>query len=196
MLLKDPLKNGKNKKKIDLFDLYIQRINKTIKSLITTNKWLYNYQYAGIISSQIPNSKIIYCFRNPLDNILSIYRTNFAKDNEYSSSLVDCAKIYLDHRRIMKKYKKRFPENIYNLNYDLLVKNPDKEIKSLINWLGWNWNKSYLKPHLSKRSVFTASDVQIRSKINSESIGGWKNYKEMLQPAIEIISQDDEYRNL
>ena len=189
-------KEWKEQKKIDLFDLYIQRINKTIKSLITTNKWLYNYQYAGIISSQIPNSKIIYCFRNPLDNILSIYRTNFAKDNEYSSSLVDCAKIYLDHRRIMKKYKKRFPENIYNLNYDLLVKNPDKEIKSLINWLGWNWNKSYLKPHLSKRSVFTASDVQIRSKINSESIGGWKNYKEMLQPAIEIISQDDEYRNL
>jgi len=96
----------------------------------------------------------------------------------------------------MKKYKKRFPKNIYNSNYDLFVKNPNKEIKSLINWLGWNWNKSYLKPHLSKRSVFTASDEQIRSKINSESIGGWQNYKEMLQPAIEIITQDEEYRNL
>ena len=182
------------KGKVDLVDLYTQRINRKIKSCITTNKWLYNYQYAGIISSQIPNSKIIHCYRNPLDNILSIYRTNFAKDNEYSSSLIDCAIIYLDHKRIMNEYKKRFPENIYNLNYDLLVQNPDKEIKSLINWLGWKWNKGYLKPHLSKRSVFTASDVQIRSKINSKSIGGWKNYKEMLKPAIEIISKDDEYK--
>ena len=182
------------KGKVDLVDLYTQRINRKIKSCITTNKWLYNYQYAGIISSQIPNSKIIHCYRNPLDNILSIYRTNFAKDNEYSSSLIDCAIIYLDHKQIMKEYKKRFPENIYDLNYDLLVKNPDKEIKSLINWLGWKWNKAYLKPHLSKRSVFTASDVQIRSKINSKSIGGWKNYKEMLKPAIEIISKDDEYK--
>ena len=184
------------KRKVDLVDLYLQRINKTSKSHITTNKWLYNYQYAGIISSQIPNSKIIHCYRNPLDNILSIYRTNFAKDNEYSSSLIDCAIIYLNHKQIMKKYKKRFPENIYDLNYDLLVKNPDKEIKSLINWLGWEWNKAYLNPHLSKRSVFTASDVQIRSKINSKSIGGWKNYKEMLKPAIKIITQDDEYKNL
>jgi len=190
-------KEWKEKKgKVDLVDLYMQRINKKLKSHITTNKWLYNYQYAGIISSQIPNSKIIHCFRNPLDNILSIYRTNFAKDNEYSSSLIDCAIIYLDHKKIMREYKKRFPENIYELNYDLLVKNPDKEIKSLINWLGWKWNKAYLNPHLSKRSVFTASDVQIRSKINSKSIGGWKNYKEMLKPAIKIITQDDEYKNL
>ena len=181
------------KGKVALVDLYMQRINKEFKSHITTNKWLYNYQYAGIIASQIPNSKIIHCYRNPLDNILSIYRTNFAKDNEYSSSLIDCAIIYLDHMQIMKEYKKRFPENIYDLNYDLLVKNPNQEIKSLINWLGWKWNKAYLKPHLSKRSVFTASDVQIRSKINSKSIGGWKNYKEMLKPAIEIITKIDKY---
>ena len=190
-------KEWKEKKgKVPLFDLYIQRVNKELKSHITTNKWLYNYQYAGIIARQIPNSKIIHCYRNPLDNILSIYRTNFAKDNEYSSSLIDCAIIYLDHEKVMKEYKKKFPQNIYNLNYDLLVQNPDKEIKSLINWLGWKWNKAYLNPHLSKRSVFTASDVQIRSKINSKSLGGWKNYKEMLKPVIKIITKNDKYKDL
>ena len=186
----------KNKEKGDLIDLYLQRINKKIKSDITTNKWLYNYQYAGIISTQIPNSKIIHCYRNPLDNILSMYRANFPDGNEYTSSLVDCAEVYLDQKRVMYEYKKRFRENIYDLNYELLVKNPDEEIKCLINWLGWEWNKSYLKPHLNQRSVMTASDVQVRSKINSKSIGVWKNYKEMLIPAIEILVQDDEYKNL
>ena len=39
----------------------------------TTNKWLFNYQYAGIIAKAIPNSKIIHCYRNPLDNMLSMY---------------------------------------------------------------------------------------------------------------------------
>ena len=183
------------KKKVDLIDLYLQRINK-IKSNITTNKWLYNYQYAGIISSQIPNSKIIHCYRNPLDNILSIFRANFTKGNQYSSSLVDCAIIYLDQKRVMNEYKRRFQENIYNLNYDLLVKNPNEEIKLLINWLGWEWNKSYLSPHLNNRAVYTASDVQVRSKINPKSINGWKNYEEMLKPAIEILTQDDDYKKL
>ena len=186
----------KNKKKVDLIDLYLQRINKKLNLNITTNKWLYNYQYAGIISTQIPNSKIIHCYRNPLDNILSIYRANFPDGNEYTSSLVDCAHIYLDQKRVMNEYKKRFRENIYDLNYELLVKNPDKEIKCLINWLGWKWNKSYLEPHLNQRSVFTASDVQVRSKINSKSIGGWKNYKEMLKPAMKILIQDNEFKDL
>ena len=78
----------------------------------------------------------------------------------------------------------------------MLVKNPERVIKSLIQWLGWKWNNSYLKPHLNKRLVFTASDVQIRSKIHAKSIDGWKNYKEMLKPAIEIITKEDEYENL
>ena len=185
----------KNKEKIDLSDLYLQKINK-IKSDITTNKYLYNYQYAGIISTQIPNSKIIHCYRNPLDNILSIYRANFPMGNEYTSSLVDCAQIYLDQKRVMNEYKKRYRENIYDLDYELLVKNPDEEIKFLIQWLGWKWDKSYLKPHLNQRSVITASDIQVRSKINSKSIGGWKNYKEMLKPVFEILTQDDDYKNL
>ena len=185
----------KNKEKVDLIDLYLQRINK-IKSDITSNKWLYNYQYAGKISTQIPNSKIIHCYRNPLDNILSIYRANFPMGNEYTSSLVDCAHIYLDQKRVMNEYKKRYRENIYDLDYELLVKNPDEEIKFLIKWLGWKWDKSYLKPHLNQLSVFTASDVQVRSKIHSKSIGSWKNYKEMLKPVFEILTQDDEYKNL
>ena len=55
------------------------------------------------------------------------------------------------------------------------VRNPYdiKEIKALIKWLNWEWNNSYLSPHLNKRSVSTASNVQVRYPINSNSIGGW-----------------------
>ncbi len=188
-------------KKIDqestLANIYLRRIRDYTNELnITTNKWLYNYQYTGIISSQIPNTKIIHCFRNPLDNILSIYRANFSNGNEYSSSLVDCTKIYLDQEEIMIKYKKRFRSKIYDLNYDSLVGDPNKEIKSLISWLGWQWNNSYLSPHLNPRSVSTASTVQVRSPINSNSVGGWKNYIDMLKPSIEILNQTDRYCNL
>ena len=55
-----------------LTDIYWNKISKYTENFnITTNKWLYNYQYAGIISREIKNAKIIHCFRNPLDNILS-----------------------------------------------------------------------------------------------------------------------------
>ena len=77
----------------------------------------------------------------------------------------------------------------------MLVSNPNQEIKSLISWLGWKWNDSYLKPHLNQRAVSTRSNVEIRSPINSKSVNGWKNYKEMLKPAIEILTQTDRYRD-
>ena len=190
----EDLKNSKQD--INLTELYIKKLKNKTKLKITTNKNLYNYQYSGIIANQIPNAKIIHCFRNPLDNILSIYRANFSIGNEYSSSLVDCAKVYLDQENIMSEYKNRFQAKIYSLNYDSLVVNPNQEIKSLLSWLGWKWNDSYLSPHLNPRPVLTASSVQVRSPINSKSINGWKNYKKMLKPAIEIITQIDRYKDL
>ena len=190
------LEQKKINKVLTLSQLYRKKSNNNNEFKITTNKCLHNYQYSGIIVQNIANAKIIHCFRNPLDNILSIYRAHFAKGHEYSSSLIDCARVYLDQEKIMTEYKNRFRSNIYDLDYDKLVNNPKDEIKSLISWLGWEWDDSYLTPHLNPRSVLTASNVQVRSPINSKSIGGWKNYKEMLKPAIEIIIQADKYQNL
>ena len=179
-----------------LSEIYYKKLEITNKKSIITNKWLFNYQYAGIIAKAIPNSKIIHCYRNPLDNILSIYRAHFGKGNHFSSSLVDSAKVYSDQEEIMSTYKKEFNNYIYTLNYDELVTNPSGEIKSLISWLGWEWNDLYLSPHLNNRIVSTRSNVQVRSPINSKSLGGWENYKMMLKPAIEIISKKEKYKDL
>ncbi len=186
----------KSEQEINLAKLYWKKINNKTKLNITTNKNLFNYQFTGIIANRIPNAKIIHCFRHPLDNILSIYRAHFAGGNEYSSSLVDSAKVYLDQEELMTEYKNRFGSKIYDLNYDKLVSNPNQEIKLLISWLGWKWEDKYLSPHLNARSVTTASNVQVRSPINTKSLGGWKNYKEMLRPAIEILTKTDKYKKL
>ena len=143
-ILEKAFKKSRNLNQIiSLTDLYIQEINQITKRFsITSNKWLYNYQYAGIIAKEILNSKIIHCFRNPLDNILSIFRAHFAPGNEYSSSLVDTAKVYIDQEAVMTEYKNRFRSKIYDLNYDSLVTNPNEEIKSLISWLDWQWKNT------------------------------------------------------
>ena len=187
----------KTGQKLSLADLYWKGLSEIVGDFdITTNKMLYNYQYVGYILDQIPNSKIIHCFRNPLDNILSIFRAHFANGNEFSSSLIDCAKVYLDQDNIMTEFKTRFQTAIYDLNYDLLVREPRKEIKSLIDWLAWDWNESYLLQHLNLRPVSTASNIQIRSPINSKSIGGWKNYKNMLLPAIKVLEKSKKHKEI
>ena len=190
---KNPLKMSIN----DLESIYIQKVKKIFrKECITTNKNLLNFVYSRLISNEFPNAKIVYCFRNPLDNILSLYRANFRFGMRFSSSIEESAKIYIYHENLMKKFIDDSPHNIFPVEYEKITKYPELEIKKLILWLGFDWNESYLNPHLSKRNVSTASDTQIRTPINTNSIGGWKNYKELLKPAIDILKEKKKYKNI
>tara|TARA_B100000945_G_scaffold59006_1_gene43804 strand:+ start:2928 stop:4778 length:1851 start_codon:yes stop_codon:yes gene_type:complete len=182
----------------NLQEIYLNKIKYICKKKVfkTTNKWLSNYQYVGILTKLLPSAKIIHIYRNPLDNILSIYRAHFSKGYSYSSSLEDVAKVWMHHDQIMNEYKTLYRPYIYDLNYDNLVSDSSNEIKKLISWLGWDWEDFYLKPHTNNRSVSTASHVQVRSPITAKSVGSWKNYQQLLLPAISIISKNKKYKDL
>ena len=159
---------------------------------LTTNKMLSNYMHIPHIVSKLEHSKVIYTFRNPLDNILSMYRAKFTGiGNEYSSSLIDSATYYMHHFKIMSFYKKKYKKHIYFLNYDKLVNKPNEEIKKLLNWLGFSWNENYLKPYENKQGFFTASNVQVRSPINNKSVGGWGKYPKIMDEALQVFKRNN-----
>ena len=171
----------------DVYDSYQRKvIHQYRSSAIYTDKNLFNYMYCPIISNFFPNAKIINCVRNPLDNILSIYRANFL-NQPFSFSLPDISNLYIHYFETMEEYKNKYGANIYDYYYEDLAENPNDVIPKIIGWLNWEWNEKYLTPHQNKRNVFTASSAQIRKKFYSSSIGIWKEYKELLEPAIEII---------
>ena len=177
----------KTKDLIEVKDFYKQRVMLiNSKKKIFTDKNLFNFLYCPIIYKFFPNSRIIHCKRNPLDNILSIYRTNFLNQS-FSSSLKDITDLYLYHMKIMNEYKSKFGSTIYSYDHDEVVKNPKETIQYLINWLEWEWNDKYLSPQNSKRSVFTASSAQVREKINSQSSGYWKKYENLLKPVSDLF---------
>jgi len=186
--LGESLKETKNIENV--YDLYQKKVSNQYKSSsIYTDKNLFNYIYCPIISNFFPEAKIINCIRNPLDNILSIYRANFINQS-FSFSLPDIANLYIHYFETMEDYKIKYGENIYDYYYEDLIDNPNEIIPEIINWLGWDWHEKYLSPHKNKRNVFTASSAQIREKFYSSSIGIWREYKELLEPAIEIIKKN------
>ena len=174
----------------DIHKFYEEKvINKFKSSIIYTDKNLFNYMYCPIISTFFPKAKIINCTRNPLDNILSMYRANFL-NQPFSFSLRDISNLYVHYFETMEEYKTKYSESIFDYNYEELIKNPNKVIPEIINWLNWEWNEKYLSPHENKRNVVTASSAQIRKKFYSSSIGIWKEYKNLMEPAIEIINSN------
>ena len=183
--LEESVKETKNIENV--FEKYHKKVNNQYKSSsIYTDKNLFNYIYCPIIANYFPEAKIINCIRNPLDNILSIYRANFLNQT-FSFSLPDIANLYIHYFETMQEYKIKYGKNIYDYYYEDLIDSPSKIIPEIINWLNWDWDEKYLSPHENKRNVFTASSAQIRQKFYSSSIGIWKEYKNLLDPAIEII---------
>ena len=108
-------------------------------------------------------------------------------NQSFSSSLKDITELYLYHLELMEDYKKKFSSIIYLYDHDSVVRDPKKNIQSLINWLEWEWDEKYLSPQINNRSVFTASSAQIRQKINSNTSGYWKKYENLLKPVSELF---------
>ena len=125
------------------------------------------------------------------DNFLDMY--SFLKI-PFSTNIKEITEMYLHHYDLMKFYSKTYSKNLFVYNYDDVVMNPSLEIKKIIDWLGWEWNEEYTAPHKNKRSVFTASSEQVRNPIHSKSLRGWKKYEDLLEPAIELISNNNDLK--
>jgi len=187
--LEESLKETEDLTKIN--DTYSKKIlNINSFNNIFTDKNLFNFLYCPIIYRFFPNSRIIHCTRNPLDNVLSIYRTNFINQS-FSSSLNDIAKLYKYHMELMDEYKTQFNSIIYSYDHDQVVQNPEDSIRKLIDWLNWEWDEKYLSPQKNKRNVFTASSAQVRKEINNQSINYWEKYKQLLKPLSSVFPTYD-----
>ena len=159
------------------------------KYTYTTDKQLYNFLYINHIATHMPAAKIIHCRRNPMDNILSMFRSNLSAGNNYKANLEDSAKVLVAQEQAMQIHKRRYPEKIFTYDYDHFVNAPEENLRKLLRWLDLEFNESYLHPEKSTRSVNTASVMQARKPISNKSVGGWKNYETLLKPAFKIIQE-------
>lgn len=60
----------------------------------------------GFIASHMPAAKIIHCRRNPMDNILSMYRSNLSSSSSYTANIEDAAKVLIAQEQAMQIQKK------------------------------------------------------------------------------------------
>ncbi|WP_186479896.1 tetratricopeptide repeat-containing sulfotransferase family protein [Synechococcus sp. NOUM97013] len=174
----------------DLNEVYsqLEPINNT-QHKYTTDKQLYNFIYINWITAHMPSAKIIHCRRNPMDNILSMYRSNLTTGNNYTANLEDSAKVLVAQEKAIQINKKRYPEKIFTFDYDQFVNAPEDNLRKLLRWLDLDFDDNYLHPEKSTRSVNTASVIQARKPIRNKSVGGWKNYETLLKPALKLIQE-------
>ena len=141
----------------------------------------HNFVLIGLINLILPEAKIIYCKRDPIDNCFSLYSHKFTElSHQYSYNQKVLAQYYKLHVSLMNEWIKNYGRSIFVLDNEELVNNQEDISKQLIDFCDLEWEDECLNFHKSNRQVRTASIEQVRQPINKKSIGAWKNYEKYL----------------
>ncbi len=167
------------KKMGEEYILLMNRISKNSKR--TTDKLPANFLNIGLIKLILPKSKIIHCYRNPKDNIFSIFKNHFPGGKiTFASDLSETVDYYNLYFDLMKFWNALLPDFVLNIKYENLINNTEHEVRRLLDFCDLDWEKSCLKFYDTKRPVKSASDTQVRNKIYTSSINLWKKYEKFL----------------
>jgi tetratricopeptide (TPR) repeat protein len=154
------------------------------------DKFPFNFLHIGLIYTLFPNAKLIHCRRNPIDTLLSCFVEMFdIVEQQFATDLDRIKEYILQKEMLMAHWKRVLPTTIFELQYETLVANQERETRRLINFCGVEWDDTCLNFHATNRQVTTPSRWQVRQPIYQSSSGRWRNYATQLNGYKEEFAQ-------
>ena len=164
-----------------------------------TDKMPLNFFYAGLIHRSLPNARIVALRRGAMDSCLSNYRQLLTAPGsfyQYTYDLKDIAAYYGFFDDLMAHLRKHLPNDRFlEIHYEGIVHDQENQTRRLLDFCGLNWEGACLRFHENPAPVSTASSVQVRRPLYSDSIGRWKRYGDKLNILKEALGDlaDSEY---
>jgi len=146
-----------------------------------------NFLYAGLIQRALPAARIINLQRHPLDTCYAIYKTLFKDAYPFSYTLPELGRYYLAYRQLMRHWESVLPGVIHVVNYEKLVHDMEGTSRALLRFCGLPWEDQCLRFYANRQSATTASASQVRRAIYTSSVGRWRDYRQQLEPLIEVL---------
>ncbi|WP_298854483.1 tetratricopeptide repeat-containing sulfotransferase family protein [uncultured Ruegeria sp.] len=160
-------------------------------SVAFVDKLPHNFQRVGFILAAFPNAKIINMLRDPRDVGLSKWIRRFpAGGMNYASNLEAIAHTANLYRRYMSHWDKVFAGRILTMPYEDLVADPLTHSKRIAEFCDIEWHDSMVQPEKNTKQVRTASIDQVRNKISTKSIGGWREVADQIKPMLDGFDRE------
>ena len=157
---------------------------------VITDKWILNFKTIGFILSAFPESKIVHLKRDARATCWSIYKHYFSDEgNRWAYDYQDLARFYKSYVGLMDYWHNLFPGKIYDISYEDLTSDQEKETRNLLKYCDLDWDENCLNFYTNTRAVNTASAVQVRNKMYQGSSDVWRQYSEHLKPLLDALKQ-------
>jgi LPS sulfotransferase NodH len=106
----------------------------------------------------------------------------------YALNIQDIGHFYRQYRRLMAHWNAEFAGDIFEFNYDALVRDPEPQFKGLCEFLGVAWPGQVPKVAARSSAVKTASVWQVREPLYSTSSGRSRHYLDETQELRQALA--------
>ncbi|WP_316862876.1 tetratricopeptide repeat protein [uncultured Cohaesibacter sp.] len=153
-----------------------------------TDKMPHNFLHIGLILAALPEARILHIKRDAAAICWSNFKSYFVANGlGYSYDLESTVKYYGLYEKLMAYWKEMFGDQIFEVDYDALTDDQEKETRRLIKHLQLDWESSCLSPHKNKRVVRTVSNQQVREKVYKGSSQSWRKFEPLLEGIFETL---------
>jgi len=141
-----------------------------------------NFSHVGFIHAIMPHATVIDARRHPMDCCFSIFKQHFAEGQTFSYDLGDLGRYYRSYLEMMAHWDAVLPGRVLHVQYEQLVREPETQIRRLLQHCGLPFESGCIAFHETRRAVRTASAEQVRQPIYTSSIGYWRHLESQLVP--------------
>ena len=173
-----------NELRADYYD-FLKRFNASEPFI--TDKAPLNFRWIGFIKILFPNSKIIHCSRDPKDNCLSIFKNFFEGGLDFGYNQKELGTYYNLYLDLMRFWKEKFPNTIYDARYEKIIEDPENEIKKMIKFCDLDWEENCLQFYNNKTPIKTLSTAQARKPIYKSSKNSFEKFAPYLTDLNKLI---------
>ena len=145
-----------------------------------------------LIHRLFPGAKIILALRHPCDVVLSCFTTNFKLNDAMANflRLDTTTELYDLSFNYFERARQLFDLPVHTIVYENVVEDRDRELRSLFEFLGLEWDERVLDHQATARErghIKTASYSQVVEPIYKRSAGRWRNYRNRLEPIFPTL---------
>jgi tetratricopeptide (TPR) repeat protein len=154
-----------------------------------TDKLPNNFSHIGLIHAILPHATIIDARRHPMDCCFSTFKQHFAEGQAFSYDLDDLGRYYRCYLSLMDHWDAVLPGKVLHVQYEDLVRDPEMNIRRLLDHCRLPFESGCLDFHQTRRAVRTASAEQVRQPIYTSGVGHWRHFEDELQPLRDALGE-------